>query len=530
MKKRYSYVKNIILPCLIFSSLVGILTSIVVFLFKFISSKVINFSSYLYSYLNGNKIYLLIAIPCVILLSFISYIIYKKCKTTRGGGIPTAIGILRGVFSFKWIPTFIGTFISSLITFFVGVPLGNEGPSVMLGTSLGRGITDKCAKKNKAWDRYIMTGGATSGFAVATNAPISGIFFALEEAHQRFSPMIIMTACCSVMFGMVTSQVISSLTNIDLTLFSSLQVNKLEISKIWVSLLMGIVMGLFSVLFSKMYTLSNIVVKKIKMHKFIKIMLIFLLTFLIGFISLDFIGTGHDLIKNIFNIETTPIWYILILILLFRSIMTLLSNNEGITGGLFIPTLTLGAIVSCLVSLLLVRLNLIGETYYSSLIAIGISCAIGGMIKTPITAIIFSVEALNSINNITFIIVAVAISYIITEIFKVKSFNEQVIDNRLEKDHENKTPLVIDTFIEAKKDSFVIGKSVRDIFWPNNLFVLSITHNKNAPVVDSEGGKVIQELDILHVRFVTYNIDETTKELINLVGEQEIKLTSTNNV
>ena len=303
MKKRYSYIKNIILPCLIFSSLVGILTSIVVFLFKFISSKVINFSSYLYSYLNDNKIYLLIAIPCVILLSFISYIIYKKCKTTRGGGIPTAIGILRGVFSFKWIPTFIGTFISSLITFFVGVPLGNEGPSVMLGTSLGRGITDKCAKKNKAWDRYIMTGGATSGFAVATNAPISGIFFALEETHQRFSPMIIMTACCSVMFGMV--------------------------------------MGLFSVLFSKMYTLSNIVVKKIKMHKFIKIMLIFLLTFLIGFISLDFIGTGHDLIKNIFNIETTPMWYILILILLFRSIMTLLSNNEGITGGLFIATLAI---------------------------------------------------------------------------------------------------------------------------------------------------------------------------------------------
>ena len=82
--------------------------------------------------------------------------------------------------------------------------------------------------------------------------------------------------------------------------------------------------------------------------------------------------------------------------------MTLLSNNEGITGGLFIPTLTLGAIVSCLVSLLLVRLNLIDETYYSSLIAIGISCAIGGMIKTPITAIIFSVEALNSINNITY--------------------------------------------------------------------------------------------------------------------------------
>ena len=48
----------------------------------------------------------------------------------------------------------------------------------MIGTSLGRGVS-RIGKKNKAWDRYIMTSGACSGFTVATSSPISGIFFFL---------------------------------------------------------------------------------------------------------------------------------------------------------------------------------------------------------------------------------------------------------------------------------------------------------------------------------------------------------------
>lgn len=526
MKAKLNYIRNIILPCLIFSSLVGIITATVVFAFKYVASKIISFSNELYIFIRNNKIYLPLAIAIVIILSLLSYTIYKKFKTTRGGGIPTAIGILRGVFTFSWLPTFFGMILSSFITFFVGVPLGNEGPSVMLGTSIGRGLTNKCGRKNKAWDRYIMTGGACSGFAVATNAPISGIFFALEEAHQRFSPMIIMTACCSVMFGMVTSEWLSVATNINIELFPELSIIKLDIFHIWISIAIGIVVGLAAVLFSKVYALSNYCSNKIKGLKPLKFVLLFLISFFVGILSLDFIGTGHNLIEKLFVKNTTPIWYILILILIFRTVMTLLSNNEGITGGLFIPTLTIGAIVSSLLATLLVKLNLIDASYYSSIVAIGIACSIASMIKTPITAIIFSIEALGCFNNITFVIVGVAISYIITEIFKVKSFNELVIDNRLEKEHKDKSPLVVDTYLEAKKDCFAIGKSIRDIFWPNNLFVLSITHNENAPVVDSGGGKVICELDILHVRFETYNIDYTKEELLNILGEQEIKLTS----
>ena len=524
IKNKLIYVKNIMLPCLFLSLLVGVLTGISVFIFKIIAGKIISSSKYLYTFLNENKIYIIGGIVVVIFCSLISYLIYKYFKTTRGGGIPTSIGILRGLLHFKWLSTLITTIFSSFITFFIGLPLGNEGPSVMIGTSLGRGVS-RIGKKNKAWDRYIMTSGACSGFTVATSSPISGIFFALEEAHQRFSPMIIMSATASVMFSLLTMDILSSLTNFSFTLFLTLSVLKIDIAKVYLAMLIGITMGLFAVLFSKMYDFSNIIIKKIKIKKYFKFMFLFLITFSIGIYSYDFISTGHDLIEKLFNIKTTPSFYILLLILLFRCIMTLTCNNEGVTGGLFIPTLTIGAIISSLLSLLFVKLNLISDEYYQSLIAIGIACALASMIKTPITAIVFAIEALNSLNNITFIIVGVAISYIITEIFNVKSFNEQVIENRVEKEHLNKKSMVIDTYIEVKKDSFVIGKTIRDIFWPNNLFVLSITHNENVPIVDSGGSKTIHELDTLHIRFETYDLNETLDELFNLVGKQELKLT-----
>ena len=53
-----------------------------------------------------------------------------------------------------------------------------------------------------------MTGGAAAGFAVATGAPATGMIFALEEVHKRFSPMILMVAMSSVVFAAATSEVL----------------------------------------------------------------------------------------------------------------------------------------------------------------------------------------------------------------------------------------------------------------------------------------------------------------------------------
>ena len=130
---------NLILPAFAYGSVTGIITAIVITLYKFLAKHIINFSSICYLYIREHLYILPVAIILAFGVSVLFAIIYKKIPNIRGGGIPTSIGILRGKIIFKWIRTLFGVLFLSLSSFLIGIPLGNEGPSVQMGTAIGRG-------------------------------------------------------------------------------------------------------------------------------------------------------------------------------------------------------------------------------------------------------------------------------------------------------------------------------------------------------------------------------------------------------
>lgn len=524
MGKYRNYIINLLLPAFVFGSVTGIITAVIVSFYKLCAKFVISMSEKGYHLLN-ERLYL---IPALIVAFFgiallFSYI-YKKIPNVKGGGIPTSIGILRGIITFKWLRNLIGVFFMSLTTFMIGVPLGNEGPSVQMGTAIGRGCVYTFAKDHKAWDRYSMTGGACAGFSVATGAPISGILFAIEEAHQRISPMIIIVSSVSVMFANITAEIISPLFGVSISLFPKLNLVNLTLRDIWIPILVGVIVGLFTVGFLCYYkAIYRFFNKKLKnVHHAYKIFAVFVLTLVFGLVSGTFVSTGHELILDLLDGEIAI--YMLALILLVRSTLTLSASSNKITGGLFIPLLTLGAVVSSLMGKVIEYLFGFSHEYYMIILVFGIVACIASLMKMPLTAIIFAVEALGCYENILYIIIVSAVSYMITEIFDVKSINETVTENKIAVLNEGKTAIVIDTFVTVKKNAFAIGKQVRDIFWPANLFVLSIKHDESRKAeVDEHGGKAIHEGDLLHVRYSTYDEEATRAELMAIVGIQDYK-------
>ncbi len=521
-----NYLKNIVAPALIFSFITGSLTGAIIVFYRLAASGVIHLSESIYSML-GQKLYLIpIALAVLALLAYATCYAYKKAPNLKGGGIPTSIGILRGLISFKWLRNIIGVWAISLSTFLVGVPLGNEGPCVQMGTAIGRGTVRTLAKKNAAWDRYVMTGGACAGFTAATNAPISGIMFAIEEAHQRISPMILMVAFISVMFSTLAIRILCPLFGLQPDLFPGLEekVKTLELSELWIAAVIGLVIGLAASAFLKYYKLMAKLVngKLANVRLEVKVMLIFVLTLGFGLISYSFISTGHGLIEDLMTGGIA--WYILIVILIFRATMMLAANITGITGGMFLPIIVLSAIISSLLGRIMITLGIISSEYYSVIIVLGIAACISGMMKCPLTAIVFSLEALFCTENILPVIVSAALAYFVTEVFNAKSINETVIERRTKEINAGKTPVVIDTFVTVKASTFAIGKQIRDIFWPCNLFVLSIKHSEKAgAVVDTNGDKTIREGDILHVRYSCYDEEEAKRELLAIVGQQELE-------
>lgn len=524
MKKIKHYVLNLVLPIFYYGAVTGILTAALVTLYKWCAVRVIDFSFLGYSYLRQHLYLLAIAVPALFGVALLLWWIYKKLPNLRGGGIPTSIGVVRGLITFKWLRTLLGVFALSMCSFVLGVPLGNEGPSVQMGTAMGGATVAPMRKNQKAWGRYAMTGGACAGFATATGAPISGILFAVEEAHERISPIILLIATVSVVFGKITSELLCPLLGVSGSLFSLESMPAMGLDGIWLPIVIGLTFGTFAVLFLNYHKFIRRFLRKTlaKMKGFYKIFAVLLLTLGLGLVSTSFISTGHAFTENLF--DARKVWYSLLIIFLVRSTLTLLANSSGITGGIFLPTLAIGASLAGLLAELLIGGFGLAEEYYLIILVLGITACIAGMMKMPITAIVFAVEALSCYSNVLYVIVAVAVTFIITEIFSAPSINDSVLHTRLEEQNAEKQNKVVEGFFVVQAATFAIGKQIRDVLWPANTFVLSVAKNNAAAEADGLGERVLHEGDVLHIRYLTYDEEKTMREIFSIVGEQDVKM------
>lgn len=528
MKKIKQYLLNLILPILGYGAAVGIFTAALVAVYKWCAKHVIEFSVSGYTYLSEHLWLLAIVVPALFGLAVLFYLSYKKWPDIRGGGIPTSIGILRGLITFKWLRNLVGVFVFSLCSFLIGVPLGNEGPSVQMGTAMGQAVGAPLGKGQKAWGRYAMTGGACVGFSAATGAPISGVMFAVEEAHERISPMILLIATVSVIFGRITTELLSPLLGVSIMLFPQMNLISMSLKDVWIPLLIGAVSGGFAVLFLNYYKLIKKFSEKklVKVKGVYKIFAVFLATLVAGLLSTSFVSTGHEFILELFHRNVAL--YMIALVILVRATLTLFANTNGVTGGIFLPMLAIGAAVAGLLAEAMVGGFGLSEEYYSLILALGITACIAGMMKMPVTAIVFAVEALSCYNNVLYVIVVATVAFVVTELFGVHSINESVLKSRVDAQNAGKEKQVFEAFVCVQSGSFAVGKQIRDIFWPANLFVLSVKKNPDAEaVVDEHGGKVLRVGDVLHVRYMTYDPAETKADVLAIVGKQEFSAVGT---
>ncbi len=517
-QSRKTYIKNILFPCLLFSAVTGIFTGGLIFLFKLLSGLVMDYSTQIYQFVREKPTTLPFLLLGAALLGLCSGLILHFAKNCRGGGIPTSVAILRGLMDFNWIKSILLLFPSALITFLGGIPLGNEGPSVQMGTAVGRGTVRLFAKKNRAWDRYIMTGGACGGFAAATGAPLSGIFFAFEEAHRRFSPMLFMTASVTAACSAVTMHLLCRIGGISPYLFDLTALPSLPLRHLWVSLVIGLLCGAMAVLFTKSYAaVAGFLNKHLSGLPFVfKTVLIFLLVALCGFASGGLVGSGHDIIHTL--IEGHGVWYLMLLCLGVRGLFLILSNHTGITGGLFVPTLTFGALIGALFSTAAVKLGLLSEAYYVVPVIIGMTAFSAASSRTPITSITFALEALAGLSNMLPIVIGAALSFTVIETWGVISLNDTVINQKVADEHRDKTPLIVDARVTVTEGSFAESKEVRDILWPPTCTVLSIKKPNNAH--SSHHAGVITPGDVLHIHYQTYDPEATADAIEAIVGVQ----------
>ncbi len=514
--KRLRYLKSVLLPCLFFSLVTGLLTGLLIFGFRVASGAVVGFSASVYAFVRENPAYLPLLILGAVLIGFFSTFILKNAKNCRGGGIPTSVALLRGLIEFRWLKSIFLLSLSALLSFLGGVPLGNEGPSVQMGTAVGKGTVRLFGKKHKAWERYMMTGGACGGFAVATGAPLTGILFAIEEAHRRFSPLIFIPVALTVTVATATMRFLCRLCSLSPYLFDFSIDLELPLRHLWIAALVGIAAGLSALLFTKLYArIGHLLRHTLRRVPFTaKIVLVFALVSVLGFASAGFLGSGHDIIHEI--LEGEGLWYLLLIFFCVRALLLMLANHAGISGGLFVPTLTFGALLGTLLSRGAVQLGLFPQQYVAIPVVIGMVSFLAASSRTPLAAISFAFEVLCGLSNALPIALGVTLAFLVIEMWGVPSWQDQVIELKVEEFNEGKTPEVVDTFVTVMPGAFAVGKEVRDILWPPTCTVLSI--EKRGSRV-ARGGSM-DAGDILHIHYRTYDREATREALEAIVGHQ----------
>lgn len=500
------------------SCLTGALTGAVIFIFKIAIKYIQRLSAFLYGSARQNPALIPAIITGAVAVGALAFLLVKLFPIVRGSGIPNALAILRGFIPFKWISSLFGIFTSTLLTFLIGIPLGTEGPSVQMGCSIGKGATNIFAKKHRAWERYTMTGGACAGFSAATGAPLTGIIFAIEEAHRRFSPIIFMSASIATISAtLTTSALCKAFPSLGLSprLFDLPVAEALPISFFWLAIIIGLAVGGLSIVFTVIYKLFNSLMSQRlkKIPLWVKIITIFALTATIGIFLSDALGSGHDLIDAIFH-DHAPLWYILIALLILRALLLLLSTNSGITGGTLIPIITFGAILGALISELTVSIGILPREYSGAVVLIAMSAFLAASTRTPLTAAILTIEVFSGFNNIIMIAIGVAFAYLTIECSGVVAFTELISEQKIHETHKDKELITVNASFEVKEGAFVIGKEIRDILWPPYCAVISV---KKCVI----GSSILNKGDVLQIRYQTYDPEDTFEIMESLLGKQD---------
>lgn len=423
-----------IVKCLAAGAAVGAVVGAVIFFFKLIGEHLEEFSRHIYESAAENPFFIALLFAGLFLLAAVMYLLHRFSPEIKGGGIPRSTGIMRGLLKFNRVRTFFGTLFGSWISFFAGLPLGSEGPSVLIGTSLGAMLEPK--KKKGIWRRYITTAGAGAGFSVATGAPLAAVLFIIEEVHKRLTTRLILITSVSAFVASFVNQALCSVFGMNSVLFAAEALTPISLSQTPYILLLAVIVAFMVWLFD----VCVISFKKLmsnagaRIPDFVKLLVVFALAGIVGVIYPGALYGGRGLILGVMTGEKAL--NVLILLLVWRFGAMILTSNSGATGGTFIPTLCIGGLIGALSGEFLTAIGMSRELY-GVCVLIAMCAFLGGTMRAPLTAILFFVESTAQSTNLFHTAIAVFVVFIITSALGRHSFNDVVLEEMVEMQEKN---------------------------------------------------------------------------------------------
>ncbi len=374
---------------ILLSFVVGISTGLGAVLFIWLIERAKEFFfGYSLSYLNQFIVKWKFWIPLIPFVGglIVGPIVYRYAREARGHGVPEVMEsvALRGGIIRPRVA--VAKSIASAVCIGSGGSAGREGPIVQIGSTIGSMI-GQVFRMSGDRVRILVGCGAAAGIAAVFNAPIAGVIFALEVilgdfGIRTFSPVILSSVIASV----ISRSILGDSPAFDVpkvyTLFSAYEI------PIYIAL------GAFTAVVGKGFTsvlyFAEDIFEKIKISGFLKPAIGGLLLGGVGLFLPQVFADGYDTIE-LALLGRLPLLLLGILVVA-KILATSLTLGSGNSGGIFAPSLFMGAVAGGFFGQI-AHMLFPGVTGPSGAYAlVGMAGVVAGATHAPITAILIIFE------------------------------------------------------------------------------------------------------------------------------------------
>jgi chloride channel protein, CIC family len=336
-------------------------------------------------------------------------------------GIMEAVALVGGRLQYRLGPV---KTIAAALSIGSGASVGPEDPSVQIGANLGS-LAGQKLRFSDDWIRTLVAAGVAAGISAAFNAPIAGVFFALEIVMGEIGGsalfVIVLAAVTSAVF---TQSVSGSAPAFRVPAYAFHSAEELPLY-----LVLGVLAGLVAVLYITALYMAKDLFGHWAVPGWLKTAAAGLAVGVVGIWLPQIFGVGYDTIGAIFNGPQMALS--LLLVLLFAKLaLTAVSIGGGFPGGVFAPSLFLGATLGdaygALIQGLFPGLMIAPQAYAM----VGMAAVLAAAVHAPLTAILLLFEMTQDYRIILPLMAAVIVGLLLAQRLRGESVYSMALSRK----------------------------------------------------------------------------------------------------
>ena len=361
-------------------------------------------------------IWYIYALPTIAIF-IVNYMVTKDASIREYGVNEIAESIAQNKLVIK-VKTLILKIVSSVLSLSTGFMVGTEGPSAGIGAMIAY-LVYRVYKFPKVLLKLMISLGATSGIAAIFVSPLTGIAFAVENIAYQFLKQYIGYLILAAVVAFAVS--VNYLEPIIFKHSSGKSFDTIYILAN-IAFIPFITIFIYFYLFLKKYLLHHIdqfIFKK--MHSLRPYIFALIGGLTIGTILLlepHAAFSGKSIVMYLINHQNNIPLIVIFVLIVLRIVGTTVSIYANSVGGLFLPVMSIGALVGYGFGELLKHYGIMVEPFYFA--AIGAAVFMGVTMKLPLTAVVLAVETTYDYNVVVATgICVVMVEYISSLVFSI---------------------------------------------------------------------------------------------------------------